>query len=651
MKTVPFQLLESLAESAPVGPEKHQPNRTHGEMDLQSWIDDHHVDVEGPTAWNGGRRWIFRVCPWNPEHRNGSAYIVQLPDGAIAAGCHHNGCKEHDWRSLRDLVEPRWRLDKHRNANPDIRRGGAQGGWEPVIPFHQFDLPAFPSDALPDWLRDFVEAEASATQTPFDLPGMLSLSVVAASCAKKVVVRMKEGHMEPLNIFTVTALPPGNRKSAVFTDTARPLEQYEESEARRAAQEIAKMQSGAKIKEAELKRLEQQAASAKLQERQKLTEAALQLATEVAQMSIPSSPRYIVDDCTPEKLATILRDQGGRIAVMSPEGDVFDLMAGRYSAGVGNFGVYLKGHSGDTLRVDRVGRAPEFVKGPALTVGLTVQPEVIRGLIEKPGFRGRGLLGRFLYALPKSLLGHRHTNPPPVPDEVRTAYHSNVLALLQLPFGTDDKGGPAPHILSLDPDARACIQSFEAWLEPQLGEFGELGSVTDWAGKLVGAVGRIAGILHMASLAGDEAPWEIHIPGDTIEHAIRLGKYWIPHAKAAFAEMGADPVQDQAKRILRWIEHMQLDGFTKRDLHQGLKGTFKRAEELDAPLALLEAHWFIRKQTDAEQGGPGRRRSPTYEVNPGWASQNSHNPQNRGAGGNSEDCENCEDRDAGLESG
>jgi replicative DNA helicase len=100
-------------------------------------------------------------------------------------------------------------------------------------------------------------------------------------------------------------------------------------------------------------------------------------------------------------------------------------MAGRYSVhGVGNFGVFLKGHAGDTLRVDRMGR-DEYVKSPALTLGLAVQPEVIRGLAQKQGFRGRGLLGRIIYAPPPvNLLGRRNMNPPPVPDDVRQAYHS-----------------------------------------------------------------------------------------------------------------------------------------------------------------------------------------------------------------------------------
>lgn len=78
-------------------------------FDLERWIAEHGLDVWPRQEWRGGKRWIFRVCPWNPEHRDRSAFIVQFASGAIAAGCHHNGCAGRDWHALRDLVEPGWR--------------------------------------------------------------------------------------------------------------------------------------------------------------------------------------------------------------------------------------------------------------------------------------------------------------------------------------------------------------------------------------------------------------------------------------------------------------------------------------------------------------------------------------------------------------
>jgi hypothetical protein len=78
-------------------------------------------------------------------------------------------------------------------------------------------------------------------------------------------------------------------------------------------------------------------------------------------------------------------------------------------------------------------------------------------------------------------------------------------------------GEPIPHVLTLDSAARHRLQEFEAWVEPQLSEFGDLGRMTDWGGKLVGAVARITGLLHMAEHAATEAPWDIPVSEATVE--------------------------------------------------------------------------------------------------------------------------------------
>ncbi len=87
-----------------------QPGRP--DFDLEGWLRDHGLAVSAAKEWEEGTRWVFDVCPWNPEHTDRSAYIVRLANGAIAAGCHHNSCAGRDWRALRELVEgPGWNRD------------------------------------------------------------------------------------------------------------------------------------------------------------------------------------------------------------------------------------------------------------------------------------------------------------------------------------------------------------------------------------------------------------------------------------------------------------------------------------------------------------------------------------------------------------
>ena len=82
-------------------------------------------------------------------------------------------------------------------------------------------------------------------------------------------------------------------------------------------------------------------------------------------IDVPELPRLVADDVTPEAVASLLAECGGSIAVVSAEGGVFDIIAGRYNGNIPNMDVWLKGHSGDMIRVDRKGRPPEYIRKPA----------------------------------------------------------------------------------------------------------------------------------------------------------------------------------------------------------------------------------------------------------------------------------------------
>ncbi len=497
--------------------------------------------------------------------------------------------------------------------------------WEPPVELVAGPRPPFPTDIFPDWLQAYVEAVAVATQTPRALAGMLVLSCLATACAKKFVVHLNADWHEPINIFTVTAMPPAERKSAVFTEVTRPIVEFEATEVARLAPQIAEAQGRHKIAEQVLGRAQKDAALANASERAALVARADELARELAMVDTPVAPRLIADDCTPERLSSMLAEQGGRIAIMAPEGDVFDLMSGRYGTnGAPNFGVYLKGHAGDDLRVDRVGRRGEYVHAPAITVGLAVQPEVVHGFTTRSGFRGRGLLGRFLYAIPESLLGRRDIDPPVVPVHARNRYHQNLTALLLMRPSTDQKeeGVPEPHRLVLTVAARRNFRSFQAELEPRLGDLRDLEHLRDWAGKLAGAVARIAGLLHLAEYADLKTPWDESISDTTVAAAIRLAQdFLIPHAFVAFAQMGVDPADADARYVLRVLVDRECDTFTKRDLFQLVKGRFKAMGPFERALAVLEEHSYIRPQPEIDRPGPGRKPSPKFDVNPLWRAE------------------------------
>lgn len=519
----------------------------------------------------------------------------------------------------------------------------APAPWEPPATFYEHELPEFPVACLPPALRSFAEGLARETQTPVDLPALMALIVCAGACAGRVRVQARQGWIEPVNLYVVVVLPPGNRKSAVFSAACKPLEEIEREQTEAMREVIAKAASDLRILEQRRDKLEKDASrEADAEKRRVKKEEANKVAAQVASTRVPVAPRLIASDATPEALASLLAEQSGRMSVLSPEGDLFDMLAGRYSNGAPNFDVILKGHCGDVLRVDRRTRS-EYVEHPALTIGLTVQPDVIRGLVDKPGFRGRGLLGRFLYCIPKSKIGKRDIAPEPLSVSDRQTFTKLIRALASIE-PSDPNGRPTARMLHLTADADVLLRKFEQELEPKLAEDAELGTMGDWAGKLSGAVLRIASILSLITKSENLSPFPDKIEPAAMESAIKIGDYLTAHARAAFAEMGADEQLENAKRLLRWIAKARLSEFTRRDAHQAHKARFKRVDEIDPALDLLVAHNYIRPRSDAAEGKRGRPASAVFDVNPHFipTSHKSHKSQNSDERGISEDIEICE---------
>ena len=366
-----------------------------------------------------------------------------------------------------------------RGGNPLEAFGPRATGWEKPIPFDEIQTPDFPVEALPGPLGAFVECLAESTQTPEEMGGTLSLGVLATAFQRRYEVEVTRDWREPLCLYSSAVAPPGERKSAVISALNKPIYEYEAEVRAVEAAEIAQNQTERALLEKALEAAKNSAAKGRANFEEMRAEA-LELSARLAEFKDKHPFRLLADDTTPEKLVDIMDAQGGCITVSSAEGGVFDSMAGRYEKGA-NFDIYLKGHSGDPITVDRIGRKANHIKAPRLTMMLTIQPDVLNGVMNNSTFRGRGLCGRFLYAVCKSKVGHRAISPPPVPDRVRDEYRAFVRRILS------DQGSG---IIRLSPEADEVRKSYQAYIEKKLGNEWEF--MRDWGGKLTGAVVRIA---------------------------------------------------------------------------------------------------------------------------------------------------------------
>jgi hypothetical protein len=374
--------------------------------------------------------------------------------------------------------------------------------WGELLPIETGQLAEFPTHVYPKPINDFVEKLSIAMQVPHDMAGCMVLAVLATICQKKYEVEIKTGWRVPVNLYILSIGESGSGKSPTLRAIFKAIYEFEQRERERIRPLQKEAQTAYDILEGQLTQMKQKAIKAEDEStRRVLQEQAQALARELDATHVPVLPRLITDDITMEKLAMMMAEQRGMLANISAEGTLFSIMAGRYTPGHMSLEAILNAWSGDPIIVDRGGRSGELIKKPALTLGLMVQPGVLRSLRDKPEFRERGLLARFLYSVPEDWVGRRAIEPPSVPESVNAVFEHLLTTLLEQKPWTDPEGEVIAQTLTLDSQAYAALMSFKAWLEPRLAPTEELGLLRDWGSKLVDHTARIAGLLHLATQA------------------------------------------------------------------------------------------------------------------------------------------------------
>lgn len=527
-------------------------------------------------------------------------------------------------KELNDLAgaAPLWTPS---NPGPvlEVTADRPNSGWDPVMAFDApAHVPTFPIDVLPSPYGEYAREIAKSLQVPVDMPAVLMLGVIALAAAKRYEVHVGKTHDEPLNIFILALMEPGERKSGTFRHVFAPVMKHEARILEFAELSIRLATENRAQEEERQKTLRNKYARAKDDEsRDKLRQQSEKLVQTLTE--IPTPPRLLVSDCTPEYLAMELAQNGGRIAQVDTEGSCFfDIVRGRYSSGgTPNMEHYLRGHCGDAIRVGRVGRGSQIIDNPAITAIFTSQPAILGGMASGDALRQRGLLARFLYSLPKSNVGNRVYSDHPLDDLARRLYEEAVTSLLETDASQPTK------VLSITGDALALWAEGHDSIEAELGPDGRLHGVRDWAAKFPGAIARIAGHLHLMKHHDAEArPSEIS--QGTVKDARSIGDYFLGHALAAFEKLGGHTDRELAKGILAWIQRHGRREFARSELYNHLRNreSINRSEDLDPGLEILVERNYLNPLPAETSRGRGRKPSPRYEVNPVLLSDDTNQP-------------------------
>jgi hypothetical protein len=484
----------------------------------------------------------------------------------------------------------------------------------------------FPVQALPEFLRDYVAAVAESIQVPEDLPGLLALAVLSMACSRKFLVDVGGHFTEPLELYVACGLGSGGGKGPTFREVMEPVHSLQRS-----------LPFLKEVVARTWEDLEARLASATMDD-EVFTIGEERRLFEPLRDAFRRLPDHLFTaDVTSEALVQALSENGERIAVISPEGGgVAEVLLGdRYGrAGRGNLEIWLQSHDEEALHGQRVSRKFPPVDRPALTVAITVQPEVLRELAQNRNLKSRGLAARFMWSLPEDNSGARLFSDETIPSEVRARWRAVALAALLLP----DTGRPS--YLKLEGAAFEVWRAFYDRTESRLGPGGDFSSCREAANKARGRALRLAGLLHvakaldrhvaqleeegLAAFAGTSSDRLKIIAGlsavdpclepialDTVRDAISLAEYSLAHAQLA-QEMPATSARDAlAERVKGWIQRGNRRTFSEREC---CRDTHLPIKDVKSAMEDLSFYGVIAPRETARPNPTGRYPSREWEV-------------------------------------
>ena len=465
------------------------------------------------------------------------------------------------------------------------------GGWSEPDAITPPPPPSFNPEWLPGVYGRFAAELKEFYQVPPDLPGALILGAVSA--AMLGLYKIYSPWREPLQLYTCVSMNPSERKSPVFSAVRAPIDEYVREENIRRRPLIEQY----KVKRDTLARtLERKKHAGDVQ-------GAVEAAAELGALQEVKPLTLVVSDATVEATQMLVSDNGGRLAIMDAEGDVFDIMTGRYSNGNANLGIYLHGYSDEPVVTARVGRETPPIPSVSIAMVLAVQPGVVQQAFSNSVLRERGALARFLWVQPVSMTGKRRIRGVhPVNADTELEYADKIRRLLAR------ERPEKPHPMTLTAEAK---EAFTRWREEvesrREGDLAEL-DVWGWGGKLEGLTLRIAATL---AVMADR----LDIDADTLLTAVEVSRWAIAHAQTV--SFGTVSEKSAAMILLDRIISRVCESISRRAMRRLVqnRSAFRTCGAVDdfklsAAMGELEARGYIRRAED--QSG----KSEIWLVNP-----------------------------------
>lgn len=453
--------------------------------------------------------------------------------------------------------------------------------WGTPLQFEKAEkLPPLPNNCFPDTIDMYLKAVCDFVQVPVEM-GVLPLLSVLSLCVqgKALIKHPYNEHTQPLNLYTITAAVPGERKSGTLTAFLKPVSEYQQKYNEEHKNEIEEYK-------AELRLLENQLESATKGKNADL-ETAKHIAREITRLKANPINELILNVCdvTPEALASELFRQNEKMGLIDHEGGIFDILSGLYTGKTPNIDIFLKGYDGDQYTVLRRGAGNIILYRPLLAIGLMTQPEKLASAIENKQFMSRGLMHRFLFAFPEKTQALKISSPD-IPKDIESLYNNVIKILLERPIEN------AIPVIQFEENTKDLFINYFEHIQQLKSKSESYPDFCEWLSKHFSRALRIAGILHLISNAPNKK-----VNALTVQQAINLATWCEAGAKKVFCDSAVESDENKnAKYVLEKIKTFNQAEISKRAIKEKCR-KFSKVEELDTSLKALEEMGYIALET------------------------------------------------------
>ena len=446
--------------------------------------------------------------------------------------------------------------------------GGKSENTEPPPPTPRIETyQPFPTDALPEPVRGFVEDGAKSIVCDTTFLALPMLSALASAIGNTRRIRLKHGWDAPAAIWTAIVGESGTAKSPAYDEVMRPVYKRQDNFMKINTQAV-------KQYEIDMAYFEKHMSAWK---RDKKTDE-----PPPEKPAPPQASRLVVADTTVEALSPILLANPRGLLVARDELAGWIASFDRYTSGKGgDSAIWLSMFDGKNITVDRRTGHPPTIYVPEALVSVTggIQPYILHRLLGRK-HRESGLAARFLMACPprKPKQWTEAHIAPALTEKIEAVFEG----LYNLKGQVDDEGAEHPVVLSLTPHAKeAWKKYYNSHAQEQINLSGELSAA--WS-KLEVYAARLALVIHCVQVAAGEPTLTDANSVDEVsmEAGIRLAEWFKHEARRVYSRL-SEPEEDQSRReLVEWIT-CKGGSVTTRDVQQGHR-QYQTALEAEAVL-------------------------------------------------------------------